>query len=711
MRSKTLALVIILIASTTSVWGATFHFTATADPRNFDAAFDLVLAAMQSKVGGLGVFHVSPGDIDPPQNLRARIDARFGTSAIWYPGIGNHEEETPEDMTWLRDEYNVGNGGRTPLKNHTNQDGPLGTVETTYSWDHGNAHFIMLNQYWNGGTAAGSDVAANGDTVPALYNWLARDLAENTKPVVFVFGHEPAYPFIRHVGDSLDQYPASRDAFWNLLESYSCVKAFIVGHTHYYSRYQKPGGRVWQIDLGNAGNDGGDGKTFLDVVVTDTTVTYDIWRDGGTGIYTKTDAWGVPVTVTTPVQVATPAAAKLLAENTQVRVAATVSAAFPDFLYIEDAQRISGIRVNKTGHTHSVGQSVIVTGWVKTSADGERYIDCSLSAKSVDAELDPLFVIGRSLGGGAWPFGWPGSPGQRGVTDGTGLNNIGLLVMVCGSVSYAGSDHYYVDDGSGVSDPSGHPGVKVLPHGFGIPDEGSFVAFSGVSSCYKSESNYYRLIHASSGSLYDPVAYNDCVWQAGQYIGQNVTTYGIGTGYGGPTTGPLKHFRTGADLSWTVTLTQSGGVTWQPSAASGGTDTNPGTDAYQVFGGICNLVGVIYYGTPGWWVDLEISGLDPAKTYEFVTTSNRADPTYTARKSKYTISGADAYTNASTSGTLIENAGASTTFCTGYNTLNGYVARWTGINPGADGKFRVRAVAATTEYRDYTFDAFRLAEE
>jgi len=196
---------------------------------------------------------------------------------------------------------------------------------------------------------------------------------------------------------------------------------------------------------------------------------------------------------------ATPAAAKLLAEDTQVRVAAAVSAAFPDFLYVEDAQRISGIRVNKTGHTHSVGQSVIVTGALKTSSDGERYIDCSLSAKSVDAELDPFFVIGRSLGGGAWPVDWPSSPGQRGVTDGTGLNNIGLLVMVCGNVSYAGSDHFYVDDGSGVSDPSGHPGVKVLPYGFDIPDGGSLVVFSGVSSCYKSGTHYYRLIHASEG--------------------------------------------------------------------------------------------------------------------------------------------------------------------------------------------------------------------
>ena len=297
MRTRTLALLLVLLVATTAAWGATFRFTATADPRQYDAAFDLVLAAMQSKVGGIGVFHVSPGDIDPPQNIRSRIDTRFGTSAIWYPGIGNHEEETPADMTWLRDEYNVGNGGRTALKYSTNQDGPAGTVETTYSWDYGNAHFVMLNEYWDGGTAPGSDVATDGDIVPALLNWLAQDLAANTKPVVIVFGHEPAFPLNRHVGDSLDKYPANRDAFWNLLESDTNVKVFVVGHTHVYSKYQKPGGRVWQIDLGNAGNDtNGDGKTFLDVIVADSTVTFDIWRDGGTGSYTKTDSWSVPVT-------------------------------------------------------------------------------------------------------------------------------------------------------------------------------------------------------------------------------------------------------------------------------------------------------------------------------------------------------------------------------------------------------------------------------
>jgi hypothetical protein len=73
--------------------------------------------------------------------------------------------------------------------------------------------------------------------------------------------------------------------------------------------------------------------------------------------------------------------------------------------------------------------------------------------------------------------------------------------------------------------------------------------------------------------------------------------------------------------------------------------------------------------------------------------------------------GVDSFTNASTPGTTITNGGASTAFCTGYNTANGYVARWTDIAPGSDGKFKVRAEVAPggDAQKAYAFDAFKLA--
>ena len=287
------ALVLALFALGRIAAAETFHFTVTADMREFHTAFGTTLQGINDMVSGPGEFHISPGDIDRdiPDN-RAEIDAAFGSSAKWYPNVGNHESSTVGDMTWLRSEYNNGNGVRTPLKNYTNQDGPPGSVETTYSWDYGNAHFVALNQYWDGGTVAGSDVGSDGDVVLQLYNWLAADLTANDKPFVFVVGHEPAFPFYRHLTSSLNKYPDHRDAFWDLMDSYN-VNAYLTAHSHYYSKYRPIGDHVWQVDAGNAGNDADppDGKTFLDVVVGDTEVRYDVYRDNGTGTFSLQDTW------------------------------------------------------------------------------------------------------------------------------------------------------------------------------------------------------------------------------------------------------------------------------------------------------------------------------------------------------------------------------------------------------------------------------------
>ena len=120
-----------------------FHFTVTGDMRDQHAAYGRVLQSINNILGDPGVFHVSPGDIDStiPDN-RAVIDTYCGSNYLWYPLIGNHEVDSGDgpDIEWLRNEYDNGNGVRTPLKNFTNQNGPTGTTRLTYSWDYGNAH-------------------------------------------------------------------------------------------------------------------------------------------------------------------------------------------------------------------------------------------------------------------------------------------------------------------------------------------------------------------------------------------------------------------------------------------------------------------------------------------------------------------------------------------------------------------------------------------
>lgn len=225
------------------------------------------------------------------------------------------------------------------------------------------------------------------------------------------------------------------------------------------------------------------------------------------------------------------------------------------------------------------------------------------------------------------------------------------------------------------------------------------------------------------------IAYNDCVYEtavSGTYgLAQygntsKITTYGIGTvasiySASAPAqSGTLKNYNTGAATTVTATFAQSGTVVWQPGDTgdlfvTGGAGCNAGTDAYATFNGITDMRGVIYYGSTGWYVDLTLSGLNPAMTYTFATSANRnGSSSYSTRLSKYTLSGADAFTNASTAGTTM--AGASTTFSTGLNTANGYVARWTGINPGADGTIKIRAEAGSSVNNAYAFSVFQLVE-
>jgi hypothetical protein len=293
-------LFLLCAVSTATVGGAqdSVHFTVTADVRIEHARYDEVLAAMNALVGGQGDFQVSTGDMDGwIWENRALVDSRMGSSAIWIPGIGNHEAEDPVEMDWVRSEFMTGNGERTALKDLMVRDGPAGSWETTYSWDVGNAHFVYLNEYWNGSTEPGSDVATDGDVVPDLLAWLTADLQANSQPAIFVFGHEPAFPFHRHLYDSLNKYEANRDAFWELLER-EAVIAYVCGHTHVFSTYQPPGSTVWQIDVGNAGNDSSflDGQSFRSVTVSRAEVQFEVCRNRD-GPFSCAPGWSQPLPI------------------------------------------------------------------------------------------------------------------------------------------------------------------------------------------------------------------------------------------------------------------------------------------------------------------------------------------------------------------------------------------------------------------------------
>ena len=293
---RTRLLLLLIVLSSLTIFSQTktensFRFSVFADTRVFagperdtDEYFKGVLLALKDV--GPGEFVISPGDIDPPSNIRWTIDKYLGEDFIWYPVVGNHETDSSAYMEYLR-EYNK-NGTTLP---YIVNAGPPGSEETTYSFDYNNAHFIVLNQYYDGEC----DICLSGDITDPLYNWLNDDLSKTDKEHIFVFGHEPAFPQpdeynyrFRHERNSLNKYRENRDRFWNLLEE-NKVKAYFCGHTHTYSAVLI--NTVWQIDAGHARGKGDTGSpsTFLTLDIDSSSVNVTVYRDKHDGVYDYKD--------------------------------------------------------------------------------------------------------------------------------------------------------------------------------------------------------------------------------------------------------------------------------------------------------------------------------------------------------------------------------------------------------------------------------------
>ena len=216
------------------------------------------------------------------------------------------------------------------------------------------------------------------------------------------------------------------------------------------------------------------------------------------------ECWLVPGTL---------ADAKMAASGAKVFLGQTVvSADFPDSFYLESDQRISGIRVEEPAHSLDAGMRADVAGVVMTTDDGEKYIDAITAAQSPGPNdtgwVSPLMFNNRTLGGvgtRAFQLVKTGDVWVRQLVDVSGLNNVGLLVTTFGKVVWTDTNCFYLSDGSMsddflTPDPINNqpPGVKVLmPAGATLPQVGSHVVVTGVSSCYKADSIVFRLLRVS----------------------------------------------------------------------------------------------------------------------------------------------------------------------------------------------------------------------
>ncbi len=269
---------------------ASFRFTVTGDPRNEVLKWEHTLEQITDKVGDEGAFHITAGDYFQHGSITMAVDfyeslkKEFGDDVVWYPTVGNHEtQEDSTDVEWLRKYYH------DYLKGTVNP-GPPNGVETIYSFDYEDAHFVQLNQYYDGET----DKHHDGDFRDALYNWLVEDLEKNTKPLIFVVYHAPLFPEGRG-GKKNDGDPEYTKRFWKLMEDKKVIAA-ICADTHTYGRGRYAGNPyTWEIDVGNAGRQSHADRhqTFLDVIVTGSEVRFNAWQGLEGEEFEITDTWTV----------------------------------------------------------------------------------------------------------------------------------------------------------------------------------------------------------------------------------------------------------------------------------------------------------------------------------------------------------------------------------------------------------------------------------
>jgi hypothetical protein len=253
-------LILMMLAIITSCGGdklsksPDLEFIVAADWRykalpEFQSPEHFLGALLSIKEVGKGAFMISPGDVEPVEPSAKLIGEILGEDYIWYPIIGNHELEEPTSVPYLRA---INPDGKTLP--HIVNAGPPGSIETTYSFDWGEIHFVVLNVYFDGESDVGGH--DDGSAVPELIAWLDADLAKYSRQVNLVFAHAPIHAMpdmdnwrTRHQKEVLDRVPDQAFQLHHTLLKHG-VNAYFCGDTHGTSVAKING--LWQVDVGHA---------------------------------------------------------------------------------------------------------------------------------------------------------------------------------------------------------------------------------------------------------------------------------------------------------------------------------------------------------------------------------------------------------------------------------------------------------------------------
>lgn len=192
------------------VWGLTLHKAAESNPA----------AVFAGHVGDL---------VDVGQDY-AEWDAWFiRTRGIFeslplMPAVGNHETYTPERKlsppVLFKELFTLP------------RNGPQLLAEQAYSFDYGDAHFVVLD------SQVGEQRQFYPDMLERQERWLDKDLSQTQKRWKIVFLHRPPYD-----NKSFQDNVAVRNAFTPLFDKHK-VDIVFSGHDHVYARtYRLRGGK------------------------------------------------------------------------------------------------------------------------------------------------------------------------------------------------------------------------------------------------------------------------------------------------------------------------------------------------------------------------------------------------------------------------------------------------------------------------------------
>jgi predicted phosphodiesterase len=226
--------------------GPGWRFIVTGDSRNGDNGVNtVILGELVDEILDRRVdFVLISGDLVTGYNDQAALQSQLDTwirtmQPVYDAGIGVYS---------VRGNHDLGEPAGVAAWNNTfigefalPDNGPAGEKNLTYSFTHKNAFVIGLDQYVT--------------TRRVNQAWLDMQLAANTQPHIFVFGHEPAFK-TRHDA-CLDDYPAERDRFWASIEK-AGGRTYFCGHDHLYNHASvdddgEPGNDIHQYIAGTAG--------------------------------------------------------------------------------------------------------------------------------------------------------------------------------------------------------------------------------------------------------------------------------------------------------------------------------------------------------------------------------------------------------------------------------------------------------------------------